>query len=319
MWHKLLAALGLKMHDQVMTSADYEFMKYVTTYGKHYETRGEYDLRASLFKKSLQEIETHNADSTQTHQLALNHLSDYTTAEYKKMLGYKPHLKPATNGKPKMLAAENLAADVDWRSKGAVTGVKDQGQCGSCWAFSTTGSIEGARQIAGGDLTSLSEENLVECSKQNHGCKGGAMVLGFMYAEKSPLMTEDAYPYTSGTGRSGSCKYEKSEGVGKVAGFEEVSKSTTQMKAAIMKGPVSVAVEADKTVFQHYRSGVITGRTCGTKLDHGVLAVGYGEEDGEAYFLVKNSWGAVWGDEGYLKIGQDNVCGILMDASYPTE
>merc|ERR1711939_610891 len=260
MWHKLLAALGLKghHHDQLMTSADYEFMKYVTTHGKHYETRAEYDMRAGIFKEALKEIEPHNADSTQTHQLGLNHLSDFTKAEYRKMLGYKPHLKPKSKGEPKLLSVENLAADVDWRDKGAVTGVKNQGQCGSCWAFSTTGSIEGAREIAGSGLTSLSEENLVECSKKNHGCGGGAMVLGFQYAEENPLMTEAAYPYTSGKGKSGSCKYKKSEGVGKVRGFEEVSKSASQMKSAISKGPVSVAVEADKSIFQHYRSGVIT-------------------------------------------------------------
>jgi C1A family cysteine protease len=116
-------------------------------------------------------------------------------------------------------------------------------------------------------------------------------------------MTELDYPYTSGAGKKGSCKYEASKGVGSVDGFEQVSQSARQMKAALAKGPVSVAIEADKTVFQHYRSGVILGATCGTKLDHGVLAVGYGSEDGEDYFLVKNSWGGAWGDEGYVKIG----------------
>jgi len=145
------------------------------------------------------------------------------------------------------------------------------------------------------------------------------MVLAFMYAEENPLMTESAYPYTSGTGSVGSCKYESSKGVGSVAGFKEVAHTASQMKAALAKGPVSVAIEADKTVFQHYRSGVITGGACGTQLDHGVLAVGYGSEDGQDYFLVKNSWGGSWGDEGYVKIGQDDVCGILKDAAYPTE
>ena len=318
MWHKILAALGMKAQDQFMTQGDYEFMKYITEYGKHYATRSEFDLRAGIFKDVLQTIEEHNASGA-THQLGLNHLSDFTEDEYKQMLGYRAELKPATNAEPELLSEEELADTVNWVDKGAVTGIKNQGQCGSCWAFSTTGSIEGAREIAGSGLTSLSEENLVECSKQNHGCQGGAMVLGFEYAEKSPLMTESEYPYTSGGGKSGSCKYDESKGVGKVNGFKEVSKSASQMQAAIGKGPVSVAIEADKSVFQHYRSGVLTGSACGTKLDHGVLAVGYGTEDGQDYFLVKNSWGSSWGDKGYIKIGQANVCGILNDASYPTE
>jgi len=207
-----------------MSKTDYEFMKYVSEYGKQYATRSEFDLRAGIFAETLRTIEEHNASGA-THQLGLNHLSDYTSDEYKQMLGYRSHMKPLTSGEPTLLSEENLADDVDWNAKGAVTGIKNQGQCGSCWAFSTTGSIEGARQIAGSGLTSLSEENLVECSKQNKGCKGGAMVLGFMYAEESPLMTEADYPYTSGGGKSGECQYDADKGVGKVGGFEEVSKS----------------------------------------------------------------------------------------------
>jgi len=171
----------LKAQDGFMSKTDYEFMKYVSEYGKQYATRSEFDLRAGIFAETLRTIEEHNASGA-THQLGLNHLSDFTNDEYKKLLGYKAHLSQKKAAAPKMLSEENLEGEVNWVTKGAVTGVKDQGQCGSCWAFSTTGSIEGARQIAGSDLTSLSEENLVECSKENHGCKGGAMVLGFLYA-----------------------------------------------------------------------------------------------------------------------------------------
>jgi C1A family cysteine protease len=146
------------------------------------------------------------------------------------------------------------------------------------------------------------------------------MDYAFEYVEENPLMRESAYPYTGHHSTFSKCKYEKSEGVGHVKGFHDVpSKNKEQLKKAVEMGPVSVAIEADKSVFQSYRSGVITSRSCGKKLDHGVLAVGYGEEDGEAYFLVKNSWGASWGVKGYVKIGQDDVCGILDQPSYPTE
>ena len=235
------------------------------------------------------------------------------------MNGYKAELKTEFNYAD--LDTSSLADSVNWVTKGAVTPVKNQGQCGSCWAFSTTGSVEGAEQIATGTLTSYSEQQLVDCSKQNNACNGGLMDYAFKYIETAPLMTESDYPYTGTHSFLSKCKYDSSKAAGQVGGYTDVQSDATgvNLKAALANGPVSVAIEADKTVFQSYTSGVITSSACGTQLDHGVLAVGYGTEGGQDYFLVKNSWGPSWGAEGYVKIGVENVCGINAQPSFPTE
>jgi C1A family cysteine protease len=218
-------------HDQ-LTAADYEFMNYVTTYGKMYGTKSEFNFRSNIFKKNLEEINEWNADENNTSRMGINHMTDWTHEEYKKILGYRPEMKKAAA--PELLDESNLADSVDWRSKGAVTKVKDQGQCGSCWAFSTTGAIEGADQIAGGDLTPLSEQQLVDCSKAegNQGCNGGLMDNGFDYVKRHPLVTESEYPYTAKTGRK--CK-DQEGGVGHITSYKDVeADSPTQLMAAVM-------------------------------------------------------------------------------------
>lgn len=181
-------------------------------------------------------------------------------------------------------------------------------------------------------LESLSEEELVQCDTVDHGCTGGAMENGFNFVKKTGgLATESQYPYTSATagGSRGSCVSAKKTPVAKytdgVTGFTEVTaNSESALKDAVKLGPVSVAVEADQQVFQFYKSGVVKASAgCGTKLDHGVLAVGYGTEEGTMYWKIKNSWGPTWGDQGYLKIERTDstdskgTCGVAMDASYP--
>jgi C1A family cysteine protease len=294
-----------------MQAADYEFMKWVTEYGKTYGTRAEFDFRAEQFKQTLAFIEQHNAKGE--HTVGLNEFAAHTPEEWKKMLGYNPSLRLGAK-EPKILDESNLADEVDWRTKGAVTPVKNQGQCGSCWAFSTTGSLEGAMFQKTGTLQSFSEQQLVDCDKVDQGCNGGLMDNAFKYIEKNPLMLEGDYAYKA---KRGTCEYDSSKGVGEVKSFEDVSPSASQLKAAIAKGPVSVAIEADQSAFQLYNGGVIKSG-CGTQLDHGVLAVGYGTEDGTDYVLVKNSWGASWGDNGYVKMAF-NQCGVTNQPSYPTE
>merc|ERR1711871_599674 len=203
---------------------------------------------------------------------------------------------------------------------GAVTPVKNQGQCGSCWSFSTTGSTEGAWQIAGHDLVSLSEQQLMDCStaEGDHSCQGGLMDFGFKYiVDNKGIDSEADYPYKMANEACQTAK--ETSVVATITGYSDVPKqNVAQFKAALAKGPVSIAIEADQTGFQHYQGGILDA-TCGTKLDHGVLAVGYTDD----YWIVKNSWGTVWGEQGYVRMSSsvgapDGECGLLDQPSYPT-
>jgi len=218
--------------------------------------------------------------------------------------------------------------DVDGESY--VSAVKNQGHCGSCWAFSTTGAIEARSAIAnkqtGADIVTLSEQQLIDCSKSygNKGCNGGLMDNAFKYvAAEGGLCSEADYPYTGKTGlvcEASECgtKYDAIKSYSDVTADSEES-----LMKAVAEGPVSIAIEADQSTFQFYKTGVLSA-SCGVKLDHGVLVVGYGEMDGQKYWKVKNSWGATWGMDGYVLLcrecdanGMKGECGILMQPSYP--
>jgi len=210
--------------------------------------------------------------------------------------------------------------DIDWVAKGAVTGVKDQGQCGSCWSFSATGSMEGAHFLKTGSLVSLSEQALVDCSGAfgNAGCNGGLMDYAFEYViSKGGICGESAYPYKAvdGTCVASTCAGGKVTSISK---YQDVAVGDENaLLSAVTLTPVSIAIEADQSGFQFYSGGVFNG-TCGTQLDHGVLAVGFGTDSGMNYWKVKNSWGASWGEKGYIRmIRGRNICGLTAAASYP--
>jgi cathepsin L len=217
------------------------------------------------------------------------------------------------------LPTDNLTAKADWRDK--MNGVKNQGQCGSCWAFSAVGALEGLHSVKKGQLHNLSEQELVDCSGSygNMGCNGGLMDYAFKYViDNKGLASQQDYPYK---GVDQSCKTGKARNA-PITGFTDVTvNSAAALKAAIAQQPVSVAIEADTFTFQAYTSGVINDDSCGTQLDHGVVAVGYDDAANPPYYLVRNSWGTSWGDKGHVMIGiQDGegICGIQMAASYPT-
>lgn len=229
----------------LISEAEREFMAYIAEYGKTYGTKAEYQFRLNEFTQNLAKIEEHNSRNGETSTMGLNMFADYTKEEMKQLNGLKP--ETFEGFEEVVFDTTGLSDEVNWVTAGAVTPVKNQGQCGSCWSFSATGALEGAHFVASGDLVSLSEKQLVDCDHLQLGCNGGFMGLAIRYSESHPMETEAEYPYEP---RGGRCKYDKSKGVVSAKSYSKVKKhSPDQLKAAIEKAPVSIAIEADKSVF----------------------------------------------------------------------
>jgi C1A family cysteine protease len=307
--------------DSPKIDAKTKYQAWKVKFNKVYATIEEEAKAMATFAANDKFVIEHNQEG-HSYTVGHNAFSDLTSAEFAAMYtGYKTkdsylrHKKNYNNDLIKGFEAAPSA--IDWVAKGAVTPVKNQGQCGSCWAFSTTGSTEGAYQIATGKLVSLSEQDLVDCDKVDHGCQGGLMDNGFNFIQQNNgLCSESSYPYTAA---DGTCNAQCTKVV-TVSGHEDVPKMDEKsLLVAASQHPVSVAIEADKPAFQMYKSGVFDNAGCGTQLDHGVLVVGYGTDNGKDYWKVKNSWGGAWGDQGYIRIVRNkNMCGISQCASYPT-
>jgi len=257
----------------------------------------------------------------------MNKFGDMTNEEInKQMNGLDLSLKDKVNGLDRHTyrAPANVVLPdaVDWRTKGYVTPVKDQGQCGSCWAFSTTGSLEGQHFAKTSQLVSLSEQNLVDCSGKfgNMGCNGGLMDYAFQYIKVNKgIDTETSYPYEA---HDDKCRFNAKNVGATDTGFVDIKRDDENdlQNAIATVGPVSVAIDASQSSFHFYHSGVYNEPMCSSvQLDHGVLAVGYDSQNGQDYYIVKNSWGTSWGNQGYIWMSRNknNQCGISTMASYP--
>ncbi|KAF8031124.1 hypothetical protein BT93_D0349 [Corymbia citriodora subsp. variegata] len=290
------------------------FRRWKEKHNKVYKHAAEAEKRLENFKKNLRYVIERglNPKSPTAHRVGLNKFADLSNEEFKEVYLSKVK-KPASkkwNSKKMSLKGKMKTCDapssLDWRSYGIVTGVKDQGECGSCWAFSSTGAMEGINALVTGDLVSLSEQELVSCDTTNDGCDGGYMDYAFEWViNNGGIDSEADYPYTSTDGETGTCTTSKEANiVVSIDGYEDVAESDSALLCAVVKQPISVGMDGSAIDFQLYTGGIYDG-SCSDdpdEIDHAVLIVGYGSESGQDYWIVKNSWGTDWGIEGYFYI-----------------
>ncbi|KMT04502.1 hypothetical protein BVRB_8g181680 [Beta vulgaris subsp. vulgaris] len=301
---------------------------WMARHGRVYRDQIEKEKRLNIFTKNVERIENFNsnASSDKLFTLGANAFSDLTIEEFVAThTGYKRQFhsesmsgSSITKGLRFDQNLTDMPPSLDWREKGAVTPIKDQGQCGCCWAFSTVAAVEGLNQINTGQLISLSEQELVDCVQNSNGCNGGAMTNAFEFIKQNQgILREDEYQYQA---MQGQCRATYTSGNAvTIEGYQRIPPNDeATLMQAVSKQPISIGIDASGFEFKNYNGGLFNGE-CGQDLSHAVTIVGYGTDtDGYNYWLLKNSWGETWGENGYMKIIRDqNQCGITLDASYP--
>jgi len=290
-----------------------DFEGWVNRHGKVYATNAEYEKRQGIFKTNLVKAQLLNMESVRNGgdaAFGVTQFSDLTEEEFKNtylMTNYEP------NDEERFTETSlEVAADIDWRTRGVLTGVKDQAQCGSCWAFSATEAIESYARIAGHPLTSLSPQQINSCDKGSGGCNGGSTSSAFNYVRTAGgIETAADYPYTSGRGVTGPCLANPAKFAIKITGYKAVARGEPSLETALNNGPASVCVAAN--AFQTYHGGILA--VCPGNIDHCVQAVGYTAD----YWILRNSWGAGWGEAGFLRLKRGaDLCHVADDVTYPT-
>ncbi|KPP73931.1 cathepsin L1-like [Scleropages formosus] len=305
--------------------------KWKWDYGVSYGAKDDEEQRKYIWEENLEKIKANNENfhkGTSSFIMAMNRYGDLTQQEYRRLQGAMINSRTMKRGKTvsaqklRAAAKKKNVAEVDYRTKGYVTRVKDQGYCGSCWAFSTTGAIEGQIYKKTGRLLSLSEQHLMDCSRSygTYGCSGAWMANAYDYVVKNGLPSEDTYPYTAMDGQP--CLYESSRIVARIKDYRFIPAGDEEALANAVAtiGPITVALDADHSSFMFYSSGIYEEPKCNPEnLNHAVLLVGYGTEGKKEYWIIKNSWGRSWGENGYMRIARnkDNACGIASYSLYP--
>ncbi len=313
---------GLVSISMVVACYSMTFNEFVKKYNKVYYNTEERDYREYIYYSNKHYVENANK-LIKNIEFEMNEHGDLNDYEFKNMY-IGNHKFTGSNNLCNSFKYEGveLPDTFSWIPK-AVTSVKNQGQCGSCWSFSACGAMEGAWAISTGQLYNFSEQQLMDCSKSygNLACKGGEMDSAFQYAIDNGMCSDTEVPYEAVN--EACSNMPECETISHFSHCVDVtSKNELHLQEAVFNQPVAVAIEADTTVFQFYKGGVIDSNICGTNLDHGVLVVGWGNEDNTPYWLVKNSWGSSWGDNGYVKLRRTNstnnsgMCGVALQPSY---